>query len=227
MIIIIPLNNRPWLIMTALPKPKVASQASCQKRQLKTKIIASSLAFLNGKSVFEWEFLNCFTSRNSVVSRVCGQFGGDCCGAALYHCERFRSFKADVACCAANMCLTCAIYTGRCGRVFLLSFLSCNLNANMVICACSQSSCDAALYYCERFRSFKADVACCAANIYLTSAIHTGRCGRVYSLSFLLWNVNAKMVICACSLVVMRHYVIVHVLGVLKQMWRVVLLIYI
>jgi len=51
--------------------------------------------------------------------------------------------------------------------------------------------------YCERFRGFKVDLSCCAANICLTSTIHTGRCGRVCLFSFLLGNLNANMVICA------------------------------
>ena len=89
---------------------------------------------------------------------------------------------------------------------------------------CVKSSRDAALHYCERFRGFKVDLSCCAANICLTSTIHTGRCGRVCLFSFLLGNLNANMVICACNLVVMRHYIIMNVLGFLKQMWRVVLL---
>ena len=62
---------------------------------------------------------------------------------------------------------------------------------------CVKSSCDAALHYCERFRGFKVDLSCCAANICLTSTVHADRCGRVCLLGFLLGNLNANMVICA------------------------------
>ena len=118
--------------------------------------------------------------------------GGDCCGAALYYCERFRGFKVDLSCCAANICLTSTIHTGRCGRVCLLSFLLGNLNANIGD-LCVKSSCDAALHYCKRFRGFKVDLSSCAANICLTSIVHAGRCGRVCLLSFLLGNLNANI----------------------------------
>ena len=39
--------------------------------------------------------------------------------------------------------------------------------------------CGAAYVYFECFSGFRADVSCCTTKIYLTSAIQTGRCGRI------------------------------------------------
>ena len=94
------------------------------------------------------------------------------------------------------MCLMSHIQTDRCERIYFFNVLVMKFECKHGD-LCVKSSCDAALHYCERFRGFKVDLSCCAANICLKSIVHTGRCGRVCLLSFLLGNLNANMVICA------------------------------
>ena len=60
--------------------------------------------------------------------------------------------------------------------------------------------------YCECFSSYRADVSCCTNWICLISHIQTGRCGRICFFNVLLWNLNANIVFCEYSFVVVRHF---------------------
>ena len=110
--------------------------------------------------------------------RFAASLGGDCCGAALHYCERFRGFKVDLSCCAANVCLTSTIHTGRCGRILFIEFLVRKFECKYGD-LCVKSSCDAALHYCERTRTDRQDVWCLSTNIYLISVVQIGRCWRI------------------------------------------------
>ena len=63
--------------------------------------------------------------------------GGDCCGAALYYCERFRGFKVDLLRCTIGMCLISIIQTGRYGRTFFLNLFVAELECTYRVCAWS------------------------------------------------------------------------------------------
>ena len=81
--------------------------------------------------------------------------------------------------------------------------------------------CGAAYVYFERFSGYRADVSCCTTKMYLISIIQTGRCGRICFVTLLLRNLNANMVICSCSLVVLRHCIIVNDLEITDKMYGV------
>ena len=61
-----------------------------------------------------------------------------------------------------------------------------------ISCLRVEFCCGAALYYCERFRGFKVDLSRCSTNVCLTSTIHTGRCGRILFIEFLVRKFECK-----------------------------------
>ena len=65
--------------------------------------------------------------------------------------------------------------------------------------------CGAAYVYFECFSGFRADVSCCPTKIYLTSAIQTGRCGRICLFNLTVAEFECKYRYCECILVVVRH----------------------
>ena len=124
----------------------------------------------------------------------------------IVHCERFSGFRADVSCCTTKIHSINTIQTNRHGRICLLNLIVAEFECKHRVCACSLVVVRQ-IIYCQRFSDYRADVSCCITKIYLTSAIQTGRCGRICLFNLTVAEFECKYRVCECSLVVVRRIV--------------------